>query len=481
MNPLVAENEFRVGLEKLLVDIDHTKKSSTTNPHTYAKDKVIHEHETRVFFFDRLLELLGWNLGMEGNVTQEARIKAGTTKFVDYVGINQDMCAPVLIFEAKAWDNPIITGNGKRRGWPKVNLIIEAVKHVNAGGDKESSPVMAKWHEHLSQLAGYVRDYKEQLGHEVSRAVLSSGQWLLVFTEPVSTFCGSKVNDQQFHLFEREHYIENAHVIFSQLARINIADSVPFPIRPPQLGNYVRKEHFSAAYHGMLIHYEASGTPIFAQRPRILVYPSVIIQRNDGALITVIDAEEPITMQNSHSENDEETLGPHLDAVATAAEKLLQSCSVELSMPLKPRELDDFPGFPTESVMDVGGLALDRPQKLFLKPVRSAINNWIAVTGRQTHYLHEQPKVVCQFNAWAACNAVKQSIGANGVNSPATENPRAYFVDGQPHHCAHQTVINRRDARCYIKAIDARTCCNACVYHESCWSPVEASDLPCGT
>ena len=481
MNPLVAENEFRVGLEKILTDIDHKNVPDAVSSHSYAKDKVIHEHETRVFFFDRFLELLGWNLGVDGDVTQEARIKAGTTKFVDYVGVNQDTRAPVLILEAKAWDKPIIAGKGKRRDWQKVSLVIEAIKHVNEGGSKENSPVTAEWHEHLSQLARYVRYFREHYGHSVSRAVLSSGQWLLVFTEPVSTFFDSQVNDQHIHLFERDEYVRNAHVIFQQLARVIIADSLPFPIKSSQLRNYVSKANFNAAYHGLLIHYEASGTPIFALRPRILIYPSMIIQRDDGALIAVIDAEEPVTMQISRVENEKEMLRPHLEAVAKAAEELLQRCSDELMLPLKPRELADFPGFATESVMDPGGLALDKPQKLFVKPVRSASNDWIAVTGSRTHYLHEQPKVACRFHAWAACNAINQSIGANAINSPATESPRAFFVDGQPHHCAHRSVTDRRDARCYIKAVDARTCCNACVYHESCWSPKEAADLPCGT
>ena len=481
MNPVEAENKFRTGIERLLADVGHQFERGSANPLACARDEVFHEPDTRVFFFDRLLELLGWDLGAEGSVAQEARIKADTTKFVDYIGVNQDTRAPVLIFEAKAWDKPIIAGKGKRRGWPKVNLVMEAVRHVNRGGRREDSPVTAEWHEHLSQLAGYVRDFREQFGHCVSRAVLSSGQWLLVFTEPVSTFSGAEVNDQQIHLFQRDEYVESAHDIFQLLARVKIAGSVPFHIRPSQLRDHVSKESFVAAYHGMLIHYEASGSPIFAQRPRILIYPSMIIQREDGALITVIDAEEPFTMRTSRGENGEEILGPHLEAVAKAAEELLQSCGEELNLLLTPSELADFPGFPTQSVMDSGGLAPGKPQKPLVKPVRSASNGWIAVTGSQTHYLHEQPKIACRFNAWAACNAIGQSIGANAVNSPATENPRAFFVDSKPHHCAHRTVADRRDARCHIKAVDARTCCNACVYHDSCWSPFEAAELPCGT
>lgn len=476
MNPLAAENEFRAGLERIVAGIVRKGAPAAADPRSYEKDKAIHERETRVFFFDRLLDLLDWNLGVEGNVTQEARIKAGTTKFVDYVGVNQETRAPVLILEAKAWGKPVITGKGEKRGLPKARLIVEAVKHVNAGGNKENSPVTAEWHEHLSQLAGYVCHYWKKHGHAVSRAVLSSGQWLLVFKEPVSTFCDNKVSDRQFHLFERDEYVENAHVIFELLARVKLAGVVPDQIRPSQLGNYVNKVDFISAYHGMVIRYEKSGTVLFAKRPLILVYPSVIIEREGGALFTVIDVEDPIPMQISCTGNGEGSLRPHLEKVATAAEELLQSCSDELGMQLEPGDLVDFPGFPMVS----GGLALGEPRKLFVKSFRAESNNWLAVTGRHTHYIQERPKSACHFHSWATCNEIGQAIGPNAVNSPATDEPRAFFVDGQPHHCAHRVVIDRRVGRCYIMAIDARTCCKACVYHDTCWLPEETSKLPCG-
>ena len=480
MNRIACENEFRIGIKRVLAEIDMQFASGTANPCASARDEVFHEHDTRVFIFDRLLELLGWNLGAGGNVAQEARIKVGTTKFVDYVGVNADTRAPVLILEAKAWDKPIIAGKGERRDRPKSNLIVEAIEHINAGGGKENSPVIAEWHENLSQLAGYVCMFKEQQGHSVSRAVLSSGQWLLIFKTPVSTFCDFDVNDQQFYLFERDAYVANAHAIFEQMARVMLADTAPIRIRPSQLGNYVSADNFSAAYHGMLIHYESSGSPLLAQRPRILVYPSVIIQRDNGALFNVIDDENPIAMQISRTNGGRETLAPHIEKVKNAAEKLLRSCSDELELPLEPGELADFPGFPGESEMAAGGLALGKAKKLLVQPVRSVANNWLLVTGSQTHFLHELPNVACRFHAWAECNAVHKSIGANAINSPAMENPRSFFVDSQPHHCAHRSVVDRRDTRCYIKAIDARTCCMACVYKGFCWPQTEVAALPCG-
>lgn len=481
MNRVAAESEFRAGIAAVLAAIDRQLQPGAANPYAGAGDEVFHEHDTRVFFFDQLMRLLGWELGPGGNVAEEARIKADTTKFVDYVGVNSATRAPALILEAKSWDKPNITGKGKWHNDTKSNLIVAAVRHINLGGAKEESPVTGEWHDNLSQLARYVRLFKEQHGHKVPCAVLSSGQWLLIFKAPVATFCDSDVNDQQFHLIERDDYVAQAHVIFEHMARVMLADTAPTRIRSSQLANYVGAENFKAAYHGLLINYEASGSPLIVQQPRILVYPAIFVQRDDDALFTVIDAEVPKVVQLSRTEDGEETLAPHRDEVAAAAATLLASCSAELAISIQPSGLDKFRGFPDSSTVAAGGIALGEVRKLLIQPVRTAPNNWLAVTGALPHYLHEEPMLECRFHAWAECRAVHCSIGANAVNSPSVDSPRAFFIDTKQHHCAHQTIVDRRDDRCHIKAIDARTCCKACAYQLSCWSAAESAALPCGT
>ncbi|WP_438765350.1 hypothetical protein [Kushneria sp. TE3] len=480
MNRVAAESEFREGLADILAAIDHQLQPGVINAYAGADGKAFHEHDTRVFFFDRLLSLLGWKLGTAGNVAEEARIKADTTKFVDYVGVNARTRAPALILEAKSWDKPIIVGKGKWRNESKANLVVAAIKHIHSNGEKEKSPVISEWHDNLSQLAGYVQTFKNQYAHEIPCAVLSSGQWILIFKTPVATFCNGDINDQQFYLIEQKEYIAYAHVIFEHMARVMLADTAPVRIRSSQLKNYIDSDNFEAAYHGLLINHEATGSPIFVQQPRILIYPAILIQREDEALFTVIDAEDPIVMQLSRTEDNEETLEPHTSEVTAAATVLLKRCSEELELQIQPSGLNEFPGFPEVSAIAAGGLALGKARKLLVQAVRTIPNNWLAVTGSQTHYLYEEPALQCRFHAWAECRTVGYSIGANAVNTPTTASPRAFFVDTKLHHCAHQTIADRREDRCHIAAIDTRTCCQACVYKESCWSDREIALLPCG-
>jgi len=120
MNQAVYENDFRLGLEKLLRDIAAEMAPEVTGPYEEGNQRVLLlEHGTRILFFDRLLTLLGWDLGLGGNVAEEARIKAETTRFLDYVGLNDASRAPVLIVEAKAWDKPYTEGLAQAKQYAK--------------------------------------------------------------------------------------------------------------------------------------------------------------------------------------------------------------------------------------------------------------------------------------------------------------------------------------------------------------------------
>lgn len=480
MNRLTVENEFRAGLKEILDAIDRLEKPGEMNPYAGAGSEVFHEHDTRIFFFDQLMRALGWELGPGGNVSEEARIKEDTTRFVDYLGVNDETRAPALILEAKSWDKPMISGKGRHRGQSVANLIVAAIEHINAGKEREASPVTLEWYDNLLQVADYVRMFKEQHGHEIPCAVLSSGQWLLIFNAPVRTFCDRSVNHEQFLLLERADYVANADRIFKYMARVALADTAPVTIRSSQLGNYVNETNITAAYHGMLIHYETSGTRLFDPKPRILYYPSVIVQRDDGAIFTVIDTDIAIELPTRTGDDEGEPLGLHVDEVSAASQTLLAACSSELDIELEPKPLEEFSGFGEGKVLPQLGLALGSDKKQYLRPVRTSADNWIAVTGRHSHYLQPASPVPCQFHTWSACKALDKAQGQNPVSSRTIEPPRAFFVDGQVHHCAHVTVLDRRHDRCHLKAIDARVCCKACIYHDTCWSETEANKLPCG-
>jgi hypothetical protein len=214
-----------------------------------------------------------------------------------------------------------------------------------------------------------------------------------------------------------------------------------------------------------------------------LIYPALLLQRDDGTIFTVIDGEQPNYM-NLDEEDDKGNvlLTTHLKAVADEAARLLQACSKELGKALAPFDLADFPGFPDEAAdAGDGALALGSRGKAMVRALRRVADEWIVTTGKLTHYLLPQPTVDCRFHVWSECRNASRQIGLSAIATPTTETPRSFFVDGHFYHCAHKIVEDRRRKRCYIAPIDMRTCCRACGLQTVCWSEEEVGRLPCGT
>ena len=139
MNEAQLRNQFRWDLSMLMDDIVRFIECGIINSYSKDSAKTLHEHDTRILFFDRLLTSLGWRLGAHGNVQEEARIKADTTRFMDYVGINQETKTPLMIFEAKAWDVPFVSARNPEDKARDEDLIVMAIRHIlndKAGADQ---------------------------------------------------------------------------------------------------------------------------------------------------------------------------------------------------------------------------------------------------------------------------------------------------------------------------------------------------------
>lgn len=480
MNEGQLRNEFQGGLADLIREVTEIIAGEGRDPFSDGCDRAPHEHDTRSLFVDRLLILLGWRLGPHGNVLEEARIRAETTRFMDYVGVAEDTQAPLMIFEAKAWDKPYVTARMPGGRETDHDLLVAAIRHLLDGHDHKDAPVTGLWHDYLVQVSGYVNTMKSRYGHDTPRAVLASGQWLIVFTEPVKTFVNGAVSSDHIRIFKLEDYVRLAEDLFGLLHRSKLAQDVPFPLRPAQLRQYVDHASVTATFHGLHVHFEATGSPLYGPRPQVLVYPVLIVQRNDGVLITVTDCTEGLHLSykkvpaDSDDVEDLLRLDDHLVEVNAGAVGVLAACESELGGTLAIRSLDHFPGFPVEPAR----LAEYGPR--MVRSLKGHSNEWLMVTGIQTHYLTETPLIdPCRFHSWAACQRQGHGIGASALSIRSVD-PRAVFIDTEAHHCAHQVVQDRRLRRCHIMAIDQRTCCQACIYANNCWSTAEQAGLPCG-
>lgn len=466
MNRLALLNKFKRGLGDLLAAVEREVSRPERDPFAETDpSRRPHEHDTRVLFVDELLGLLGWRLGAEGNVLEEARLGADTTTFMDYVGVVEIDNSPLLLVEAKAWNKPRVSVRRKGQDASLTKQIVSAIGNIRDGKGAGTSPLIAEWHGYLHQVHGYVQTLKEGYGHLLPKAVIISGEWMVVFTKPVETFLGAAQPDDIL-IFERTQFGEKADEIFDLLHRSALTMDAPIPLRPAQLRQFVELDGVAGAFNGVHVRYERTGSSLFSPRPRILIYPALFVVRNDDAVFTVMDGESCM-LDYLKDDDGIETLTPHLADIRERMTALIEACEVELRGRLPIAELSAFPGFP-----------IGRMEKGPVRNLRVA-DEWLVATGSATHFLLAEPRVErCGFHSWVNCGA--HAVAQSAVMARCLEPP-VFFTDAQRHHCAHQVVHDRREARCLIQGIDSRICCQACVFLEHCWTAEERAGLPCGT
>ena len=169
-------------------------------------------------------------------------------------------------------------------------LLAAAIDHVRDEDDTQPFPATDLWHGYIQQIAGYVRGLKEQHGHALPRAVLTSGQWMIIFTDPVRTFIDGPARTDQFIILKKEAYLDEAALLFDQLSRANLGPNTPRrAVRPGQIADYCPPNALLAVFRALHVRYEAIGSRLFARHPKILVYPALILLRDDGAIIPVVE------------------------------------------------------------------------------------------------------------------------------------------------------------------------------------------------
>lgn len=474
MNEHQLRNQFRGDLSTLIEDMTQSLENEDLDPYSKESKKTLLEHHTRILFFDRLLTILGWRLGAKGNVAEEARIKAETTRFMDYLGLKEETKAPLMIFEAKAWDKPFVSARNPETRATDDDLIAAAIRHILNDKPEDESPVTKQWHDYLKQIMGYVCTMKKEYEHNTPCAVLSSGQWTVVFTNPVLTFVDGRVSTSDIKVFKLETYKSDVDALFNLLHCSVLAQEIPFPLRPTQIKEYVDINSLNSAFYGLHVHYEETGSRLFRVKPQVLIYPVLILQRHDGVLAVVANKGEHYTLEyTQNSATGAGDLTTHLDSITACFQELHTTCEEELGRRLTVSSVEDFPGFPSAS-------STTNKFPLMVKNIKNYHTEWLVVTGTENHYLRNTPLIdSCRFHSWAECHSEDCAIGISAISIRSTD-PKVIFTDKEIHHCAHQVVYDRRNRKCHILQIDERVCCQTCHYLNLCWSPTEQEKLPCG-
>jgi hypothetical protein len=479
------EAKFKETLEALIADFQRRAADNAPAAYLGAANDAVLEHTARKHFLDKLLEALGWDIShFEHDVVEEARVHDDTTVFLDYVGAHPEHRTPLMIFEAKAWEEPLVTPSdatlAKRtaKGRPsRAELIAMALAHCKANEDEAQCPVSLEWRGWLLKLIQYVTGMKTQSRHMVSRVAISSGQWIVVFYDPSNAFVDAGVaNAAEIFVYRIEDYVKESDEIYAALARENLILAPPPYIGPAQISAHLSAKAAKKLYLGVWVRRVSTGSP-FDVHPQILVYPAVLVQRSDEEIVTIVDR----GLGYEALPNDSELIADHLDAVTERSGRLLATVRQSLPGLPQPSSVLDFPGFvrpPSRAAPSARGFEHDGGGKDYLRPFQPASGQYVLVTGEIPHFILAAPRVAtCGGHDWAICKKVNENIGEQPIVGRSVD-PASFFISTEMHHCAHRQIHGRRSAHCKIQAFENYLCCQVCTFQPVCWGGV--NDLPCG-
>lgn len=433
----------------------------------------LHEHATRVYFLDALIEMLGWTLGLGGDVVEEARLKDRTTTRMDYLGKACETDVPALLIEAKAWEKPFL--QPRKDGAFRVDdILAKAIDHWRGGGEAAKSPLAGDWPDYIVQVGNYVSRLYKLHGHRLPRAVICSGEWIVVFIDPVAAFVEGPAHSNSIRHFEKRNYRNDAPQLYELLSKDSLVGETPASVRPTEISNFLTINTLDKCFHAVLVSYETAGTSLFGKKPRIAIHPALVLQGLDGMRLTVLEETDPEYMEYGRDEGGVDLfLDVHVASISEAAAALLKRTSEQLGIELHPSSIVDFRGFPRQSLHGVEVVTS------LVKELPKHQDNWIVVTGQETHFVRARPDLACDFHSWGTCKAAHRAAGDSAILR-STITPRVLFADDKAHHCAHRDMLDRRKSRCQVPMIDDRLCCRGCTFAPLCWPGSVNPPLPCG-
>lgn len=433
------------------------------------------ETHIRTYFVDILLGALNWRL--DSNLIPEAAIASesrGTRRFLDYLGIEKNTDKPLLVVETK-----------RPNSLPPA--IKKSIRHDNdfssvicagLGGEE----LVGEWNDWLNTLRDYVRSVRRRVNYAPERVVLTNGDWLILFTDPVDAFLSDdgptleKILSWQNRDDLERNYVE----IFRYLDYYAVIKEIPaFSIG--EIPFYVGTDDVDRIMHGLrLIYFEE---PEFdgGASPVIKVLPVLFLRSRQGVWFCV---ESPSQRSAQRVPYNEDALSEHLDNVRASAINLLQEVNFALNIRLTASGLSEH--FRNEENLEE------------LAGVREISNSrhfqtYLVITGNNTHYLLPESTVPgCPHHNWIESKKAGVECNLGLIFQPSTRNPRSYFIHLQEHHCANGIVTRAKaqqimskaqsncgprsgkegQAFCEIARFEERLCCRTCVFEEVCTKAV---------
>jgi hypothetical protein len=328
-------------------------------------------------------------------------------------------------------------------------------------------------------LGDYVRSVTSKTAATAQRVILTDGEVIVVFLDPVDAFLpgGSRL-EGNIRIFKLATLTAGeAAQLFAALEYNQLACNVPL-LTPAQLSFFIDPKNVTRAMHGLRLIYETISR-IHNPSPMITLSPILYVGSRYGSWITVRGPDQDIEMERDYSK-----INNQLEDIRQMGNELLSQVSAVLGFTSPLLSLQEH--YESEDSFQA------------LKGIRQIGDEYFIITGTNTHYLLGPPlEPKCPHHDWAKSKDLGFSANPGPILTRSVD-PRAFFVSGESHHCSHRDVSaiksepirpNNRDrcgprsgedfeAFCEIWPFEAHLCCRTCAFLQVC-EKAQVFHLPC--
>lgn len=469
---ILAFQRVRTEYENLLENHIARTREEYTGTHRRAASDSISEIQVRVSLVNALLASLNWRQDISPradmpNVISEAAVLSkdrGTTRFLDYLGLERGTINPLLLVETKRPSTPL----------PEAHTPSSTYSGIVARG-LAGEDLKGDWNEWLQDLRDYIHSVHDRTGMTPKRVVITNGDWLILFIDPADAFLENGDKEaSRILVFENRDEMESCHYeVFRHLEYQRVLGDAPI-LTPDSLLSYIQPRDVSQAMYGLHLQYDEN-LMVRGSRPTIFVAPIIFLRSRFEAWFCV---EAPPNIQYEIPHRPEELAG-HITEVGQAANELLAIISERLQA--RP----DIVGLSNHNFSALPGVCICGRDEFYV------------ATGDAMHYILPEAVVECPYHDWNRCYDAGVPAGQRPIMARSIF-PRSFFTSGELFHCAHSGVAAAKASEpsmdnhslfasslrhedpsfCFVWLFEQYLCCRVCAFLNVCiQSPVFR--LPC--
>lgn len=422
------------------------------------------EAQARVYIIDPILRELGWTVDEAEEIVVEDGVDAlagdpnQNRRFLDYHGRDSEGFSLALI-EAK---RPSFGLPTPEEG-PISRHLATALNNIFKNEPPGISPHWGDW---LISLKDYVRRVKAQHGNAPKIAAITNGDWFVVFQDVEASFLDGNCKTEAISVFrDHDDLAQQYELFYSLLSYSYLSENVP-PQTPGSIGDFVDAGDRVTCTRALEVCYHSHGQ----RQPIVSVRAAAWVRTKAGAWILFRREEDFDVLDNK---NDRLTV--ILTDLADKSDRLLEELSA--NNPVDVVEISEFRRLSSNDQFLGMRWKIRDSAIAFQRTERGEEGEFhVVATGTAPIHLIEQSGFErCRYHDTGTC---ARDGHATQPILAASVNPRALFPSGSDYHCAHAIIHRRREAVCFVGAIEKYLCCQKCSLKTICWGEALAG-FPC--